>query len=72
MLYTLLDHTLMNTSEREVFGAPLVDTVCFRVQRRLNVFIRGLAMAEKTDPSAVIRRMLITQAEREGFDADGA
>ena len=29
-------------------------------------------MAEKTDPSAVIRRMLITQAEREGFDADGA
>ncbi|QNI61183.1 hypothetical protein SynTAK9802_00887 [Synechococcus sp. TAK9802] len=49
-----------------------MDTVCFRVQRRLNVFIRGLAMAEKTDPSAVIRRMLITQAEREGFDADGA
>jgi len=58
-------------NKRDNFGAPLVDTIVVRIPRRLLIFIKGVAMTEKTDPSKIARRLMITTAIEEGFDPDG-
>ena len=56
---------------RETFGAPLVDTICFRCPKRLGVFLRTQAIIEGKGASAVIRRMVTQQCQVEGYDPDG-
>ena len=58
-------------NKRDILGAPLVDTIVVRIPRRLLIFLKGVAITEKTDPSKIARRLMITTAIEEGFDPEG-
>jgi len=43
----------------------------FRVQKRLAIFIRTVALTEGLDPAQLIRRMLHEACQGIGYDPDG-
>ena len=61
----------MDYYEREKIGAGLTDQMTFRVQKRLAVFIRTVALTEGRDPAQIIRRMLHEACQEIGYDPDG-
>ena len=58
--------------EKEVRGAPVIDHLNFRCQKRLAVWLRTQAMIENRDVSMIIRRLVTIAAEMEGYDPHGA
>ena len=52
----------------EYHGAPLRESLTFRCTSSLMRFLRTKAMEEGRDYSAVVRRLVISAAEKEGFD----
>ena len=61
----------MDYYEREKIGAGLTDQMTFRVQKRLAVFIRTVALTEGRDPAQLIRRLLHAGCEQIGHNPDG-
>ena len=61
----------LNYYQREKLGAPLSDQMTFRVQKRLAVFIRTVALTEGRDPAQLIRRILHEACQEIGYNPDG-
>ena len=52
----------------EMNGSPLVNFIGFRCTNKLATWLKTQGMIEARDYSAIIRRLIISAAEREGFD----
>ena len=70
-LLAMSRHSNVDYYQREKLGAPLADQMTFRVQKRLAVFIRTVALTEGRDPAQLIRRMLHEACQEIGYDPDG-
>jgi len=57
--------------EKEVRGAPIIDHLNFRCQKRLAIWLRTQAMIENRDVSTIIRRLITIAATAEGYDPNG-
>ena len=57
--------------EKEIRGAPIIDHLNFRCQKRLAIWLRTQSMIENRDLSMVIRRLITVAAMAEGYDPDG-
>ena len=57
--------------DSEYRGAPLLDVITFRCTKTLGDWLRNKGAIEKKDASAVIRRLLVKGAEKEGFKRNG-
>ena len=56
---------------QEMFGAPTIEHLNFRCQKRLAAFLKTKAMEEQRDVSSIIRRLLNIAARAEGYDPNG-
>tara|TARA_Y100001938_G_C7847075_1_gene308949 strand:+ start:343 stop:549 length:207 start_codon:yes stop_codon:yes gene_type:complete len=54
--------------QSEINGSPLVNFIGFRCTNKLATWLKTQGMIEARDYSAIIRRLIISAAEREGFD----
>ena len=70
-LLAMSRHSDLDYYQREKLGAPLSDQMTFRVQKRLAVFIRTVALTEGRDPAQLICRMLHEACQEIGYDPDG-
>ena len=52
----------------EMNGRPLVNFIGFRCTNKLATWLKTKGLEEARDYSSVIRRLLISAAEKEGFD----
>ena len=64
-------HSELDYYQREKLGTPLSDQMTFRVQKRLAVFLRTVALTEGREPAQLIRRTLQEACQEIGYDPDG-
>jgi len=55
----------------EYHGAPLSAHLTFRCTEPLAVWLKNKGLEEARDYSSIVRRLVISAAEKEGFSRDG-